>query len=94
MYAVRVELLSVTQGLDNAPADGVDPRDVNGWIRDLDTVARRLLTFRSNLEFAPPGVGGRRCAWCGASMPASLAPQARYCCRSHRQRAYEDRLAK
>lgn len=33
----------------------------------------------------------RRCAYCDAPLPAELGPAARYCCRAHRQRAYESR---
>ena len=33
----------------------------------------------------------RRCAYCDATLPEELGPAARYCCRAHRQRAYEAR---
>ena len=35
----------------------------------------------------------RRCAYCDAQLGAELGPAARYCNRSHRQRAYENRQA-
>lgn len=31
----------------------------------------------------------RRCSYCDAPLPTHLGPAARYCCRAHRQRAYE-----
>jgi hypothetical protein len=31
----------------------------------------------------------RRCRYCDDPLPAGLGPAARYCCRAHRQRAYE-----
>jgi hypothetical protein len=31
----------------------------------------------------------RRCRYCDGALPAGLGPAARYCCRAHRQRAYE-----
>ena len=34
----------------------------------------------------------RKCLWCGKKMDPTTNPQKVFCCRSHRQRAYEDRL--
>ena len=34
----------------------------------------------------------RTCGWCGKKMDPTTNPQKAFCCRSHRQRAYETRL--
>ena len=34
----------------------------------------------------------RTCGWCGKKMDPTRNPQKAFCCRSHRQRAYETRL--
>jgi hypothetical protein len=40
-----------------------------------------------------PASRQRVCEFCRAALPADAPPQSRYCCRSHRQRAYEARQA-
>jgi len=36
----------------------------------------------------------RRCRYCDEPLPPQFGPAARYCCRAHRQRAYEAERAK
>jgi len=70
------------------PFAQVKPWEVEIYVTDLDGAIERLVRFRRRLARQRLR---RKCAHCGRIMPKSRAPQARYCGRSCRQRAYENR---
>ncbi len=76
----------------DAPVEKVSLPDRRTWADDLERAALRLLTFRAELlGHDPNNTPPRLCAYCKTPVPPSLAPQARYCRPSCRQRAYEIR---
>jgi hypothetical protein len=75
---------------DGAPVAEARAKEVGHWLHELDDASRQLRRFRARLV----GTLGRVCGHCGGPMARSLAPQARYCGRSCRQRAYEQRAQK
>jgi hypothetical protein len=84
----QLEIMRQAARFDGAQLRGLNPADAVAWARDVDDAITHLITFKGELAAM---LGGRLCAHCKRAMPASLAPQARYCRRSCRQRAFEAR---
>jgi hypothetical protein len=87
---VRVqEAYEAVERLDDIPVESIDLADVDDYIDDLEEMVEKLQDLSDRLA----RIGGfRLCGYCRRIMPDTLAPQARYCSPSHRQRAYEKRL--
>lgn len=91
LLEAREQITAVLTALDEGgPIKELDPAVADGLAVELYGSLSYTLGVLGRLEERAAGAK-RRCCHCGGPMPKGRAPQARYCARSCRQRAYEAR---